>query len=381
MIRFFLLLLFAGFAYVVGEPAAIYLTLDEGISVCWLVPKGGQANGLRYHKASSEKWDQREIFSISLLPKVPYTLYTVQLNDLEPDQLYEFMIDQETYRFNTLPSTLKRPVKFVTGGDVYHDGLDTLAKMNRIAALQNPDFVLLGGDISYAGSRFSFFDGDDARWIDFLKCFFQTMRKEDGSLIPLVTAIGNHDVNGKYGQPMEKAALYYYLFPLGGYRVLDFGSYLSFWILDSGHTHPIDGKQTEWLEATLKQRSLASYKFALYHVPAYPSVRDMNNKYSTQVRKFWVPLFEKYGLNVAFENHEHAYKRTYPIKEGKRNPAGILYLGDGAWGMEEPRKPKEAWYLAKTAQESHIHVVTLSEEGAFHEAINREGKLIDSGKL
>lgn len=378
MIRFLIFLLIAAFAW--SEPAAIYLTLDEAVTVCWLVPKGETAHGIRFHKAS-EEWKHQGFSSISLLSSVPYTLYTAALKDLEPDQTYEFVLDQETYRFKTLPKTLSRPVKFVTGGDVYHDGLEPLAKMNRIAALQNPDFVLLGGDISYAGSRFSFFDGDDSRWIDFLKTWFKTMRKEDGSLIPLVTAIGNHDVNGRYNQPMEKAALYYNLFPLGGYRVLDFGFYLSFWILDTGHTNPIDGKQTEWLNASLKERPAVLYKFALYHVPAYPSVRDMFNKHSTNVRKFWVPLFEKYGLDVAFENHEHAYKRTYRIKEGKKNPSGVLYLGDGAWGMDEPREPKKAWYLAKTAGEAHIHVVTLSEEGAVHEAISREGKLIDSGKL
>lgn len=380
MMRALLLFLcIAAFAY--AEPEAVYLTMEEGMTVSWLVPNGEHAQGLKYHKAAEEGWQHKGISSISLLPKVPYTLFTVELNDLEPDAAYEFILDKEVYRFHTLPTALTRPVKFVTGGDVYHDTVEILAKMNRVAAGQNPDFVLLGGDISYAGSRFSFFYGDDARWIDFLKCWFQTMRKDNGELIPLVPAIGNHDVNGKYGQPKENAALYYMLFPYGGVRVLDFGSYLSFWILDSGHTQPIDGKQAEWLEETLKQRSSVPYKFAIYHVPAYPSVRDMNNKYSSQVRKSWVPHFEKYGLDVAFENHEHAYKRTYRIKDGKKDSDGVLYLGDGAWGMLEPRKPKEAWYLAKTAAECHIHAVTFKEDGVFFEAISREGKLIDSGNL
>lgn len=386
MIRFILFFLFAlqlGFS----EPAAVYLTLSDKptreMTICWLVPKGQQTEGLKFHKMQEEEWKRQDISSISLLSKIPYTLFTVELNDLEPDQFYEFILDQKVYKFKTLPSNLNHSVKFVTGGDVYHDSLDALAKMNRLAALQNPDFVLLGGDLAYAGSRFSFFYGDDLRWIDFIKCWSETMRKGDGTLIPLVTAIGNHDVNGKYGQQEENAVLYYRLFPFGGYRVLDFGSYLSLWILDSGHTHPMDGKQAEWLEATLKQ-SKSPYKIAVYHVPAYPSVRDMYNKYSVQVRKFWVPLFEKWGMNVAFENHEHAFKRTYRIKDGKRNPDGVLYLGDGAWGVEQARKPKtpsEAWYIAKSAQEAHFHIVTLTEEGIYFEAMNREGKIFDSSKL
>lgn len=388
MIRFYLCLFLAGLAF--GEPpAALYLTLNEtptsGMTISWLVSKEEQAQGLRFHKMSEETWRQIDVSSISLLHRVPYTLLSIVLHDLEPDQTYEFVLSDspKPYRFKTLPSTLDRPVTFVTGGDIYHDSLETLTKMNQIAASQNPDFVLLGGDLAYAGSRFSFFEGDDRRWIDFIKCFSETMRKEDGFLIPLVTAIGNHDVNGKYGQTKEKATLYYQLFPQGGYRVLDFGSYLSLWILDSGHSHPIEGKQTEWLEATLKERS-SLYKFALYHVPAYPSVRDMNNKYSIQVRKYWVPLFEKGGINVAFENHEHAYKRTHRIRGGQISSDGVLYLGDGAWGVEKARKPKspkEAWYIAKSLEVPHIHIVTLTKEGIHHQAMSREGNIFDHSKI
>jgi acid phosphatase type 7 len=388
VIRFFLLLCVAGLGF--GEPVAVYLTLNEkpleGMTICWLIPKEEQVRGLKLHKISDEQWQQKEVSSISLLPKIPYTLLTVELKDLEQNQMYEFVFEENSrpYRFKTLPSSLKkRPVCFVAGGDVYHDTIETLSTMNRLAALQNPDFALLGGDISYAASSFSFLAGDDMRWVDFLKCWSKTMRRGDGSLIPLVTAIGNHDVNGKWGQLEDKAALYYLLFPKGGYRVLDFGSYLSLWILDSGHTHPIEGEQTEWLKETLFARR-PLYKFALYHVPAYPSVRDVHNKYSTQVRKFWVPLFEKGGIDVAFENHEHAYKRTYRIRDGIRSPDGVLYLGDGAWGVDKPRTPKtpdEAWYLAESQGIAHIHIVTLTEEGIYLEAMNREGKIFDRCKL
>lgn len=53
---------------------------------------------------------------------------------------------------------------------------------------------------------------------------------------------------------------------------------------------------------------------AIYHVPAYPSARSFTGRTQSMIRKHWVPLFEKSTMNLAFENHDHAYKRTYPIK-------------------------------------------------------------------
>ncbi len=53
-----------------------------------------------------------------------------------------------------------------------------------------------------------------------------------------------------------------------GYNVLDCGNYLSLLLLDSGHTHPVEGAQTDWLKQTLAARQHVSHVFPVYHVPA-----------------------------------------------------------------------------------------------------------------
>lgn len=93
-----------------------------------------------------------------------------------------------------------------------------------------------------------------------------------------------------------------------------------------------------------------------------------------------MPLFESYGLNVAFEHHCHTYKRTYPIYQGKKDPKGVLYLGDGAWGVLEtriPKTPKQAWYLAKSASINHFILVTLQGTNRHFTAIDPNGRIID----
>jgi hypothetical protein len=62
--------------------------------------------------------------------------------------------------------------------------------------------------------------------------------------------------------------------------------------------------------------------FPVYHVPGYPSVRAFDGATSAQVREHWAPLFERAGVRVAFENHDHAYKRTHPIRAGAATRPG-----------------------------------------------------------
>lgn len=385
------LLLFGAFLH--ADPVAVYLTVQEkadtSMTVCWIVPSTENDQHLKYHEASSDHWYQIEASPEKFPGKLPYSLLVVELVGLEAEKKYEFLLSggEELYAFKTLPSTLTRPIKFVAGGDIYHDKIATVEEMNRIAAKLDPDFALLGGDIAYSGSKFILFSEEGKRWIHLLKSWFKTMKRSDGTLIPLITAIGNHDINGRYDQTPEYAPFYYFLFPTKsdtGYRVIDFGDYLSLWVLDSGHTRPVEGDQTDWLEETLKKREQVPFKIALYHVPAYPSARAFDNKRSTIVRNNWTPLFEKYGLKAAFENHDHAYKRTHLIKNGKVSEDGVLYVGDGAWGVESPRlpkTPKELWYLAASAKKRHIVLATVQKDAFTVEAIGSDGKVFDSFKF
>lgn len=196
----------------------------------------------------------------------------------------------------------------------------------------------------------------------------------------MVATIGNHDVNGRYSQTPEQAKVYYALFQ-EGYHVLDFGDYMSIFVLDTDHTSPIDGDQHIWLENALIERKDIPHKFAFYHVPAYPSVRKFGGKINARVRRFWVPLFERHDLTAAFEHHDHAYKRTYPIDRGNRHEGGVVYLGDGAWGVKKPRppkNPKKVWYLAETAATQHFILVTIKGNERAFTAIDKEGKVFDS---
>lgn len=202
-------------------------------------------------------------------------------------------------------------------------------------------------------------------------------------MIPVISAIGNHDIVGQFNQTPVQAAVFTTLFPMPGptvYNVLDFENFLSLFILDSGHANRIGGKQTEWLQEALAQRQSQKHKFAIYHVPAYPSVRSFNTRRGSALRRYWVPLFEKYHVDAVFEHHDHAYKRTHPLIKNKIHSQGVVYLGDGAWGIEKPRttkKKKHPPYIAKFASKRHFVLVDLSQNKQLFKSITDEGIVID----
>ena len=147
--------------------------------------------------------------------------------------------------------------------------------MNQRAAQLNPWFALLGGDLAYADAN----KNNVSKWDDWLESWMlNSVRKSDGGLIPMIVAIGNHEVAGGTGKKPKDAKYFYSLFPLPAKRsfyVLDVGNFLSLILLDSDMTERIEGEQTVWLEKELSQRSSKKvpFVFACYHKPAYGTAK------------------------------------------------------------------------------------------------------------
>lgn len=147
--------------------------------------------------------------------------------------------------------------------------------------------------------------------------------------------------------------------------------------MDTGHFQPIDSDQSIFIEQALFERLKTPFRFAVYHQAAYPSYYSFDDPVPTSIRNHWIPSFEKYGLTAVFENHNHAYKKTKPLKAGKIDPGGLIYFGDGSWGTL-PRQPKDYWYLDKTFQTNCCFLLELSPNQAKINALNLLGQQIDS---
>lgn len=369
-------------------PSVLYLTWmhdpSTTMTVQWHTTSSDPLSQVFYRKKGEKEWLTKEGM-YAQVSKTNLYIHTTELDGLDPGGEYQFRLagKKKTYHFRTLPQDLSRPVRFVVGGDAYFY-LSVLRKMNERVAACDPDFVVVGGDIAYTNGRRAIFKGkgwEIKRWRTFLKEWKLQMVTSDGRMIPILPVLGNHDIKATTLVPMNHHFLFYQLFALPEnevpYRVFDAGNYLSLFLLDSGHSFHVGGMQRAWLEEVLSKRENVAYKMAAYHIAGFPSVYPYRGSNAKQIRKNWSPLFERYHLNVAFEHHNHAYKRTYPIKGDKIDPDGVIYMGDGSWGVT-PRKPKKLWYLANTAQANAVCLVTLSPELSMVEALSIQGEIIDS---
>ena len=340
---------------------------------------------------SDTKW-QTATAKLSTVGPTTLQLRRVELTGLEPGTRYEFGIGDKPkevrhfWRFDTMPAKLTEPLKFVSGGDMMHNRA-YVDDMNEEMQKLEPDFALLGGDIAYENGV------DGTHWIDWLQSWTKHAVTKDKRLIPLVIAIGNHEVKGHYdGHAPEDAPYFYSLFALPenrSYYALDFGDYLSLVVLDSQHTNPIAGPQAKWLEQALSQRDDQQFLFACYHYPAYGTTKEpkgglpIDAKHAVAIQQNWCPSFDRYGASAIFENDHHNYKRSHRIRNRERDDEnGILYVGDGAWGVETRTVPEKAWWLAKAEARNHLWQVELDPHGSFTlEAIDANGKVFDEVEI
>ena len=279
---------------------------------------------------------------------------------------------------------LREEITFVVGGDAYHRSIKRLRQMNRTVASLNPDFVVIGGDIAYELSTVSLFrskNWEARRYETFFKEYSQTLIDREGRHIPLLLVAGNHDVKGPPTDPVTAKSLIYDFYPFGHrtYQTLDFNDHFSLFLLDSGHGYPIRGEQTDWLKNKLYTRRSVPHKIAVYHRAAYPSHYRFEGGAATKIRTNWTPLFDEYGLKVAFENDNHTYKRTLPLKAEQPHKNGVLYLGDGAYAVKPrtPKTPLERWYLARSGALNNVFLVKITPTTTNIQAIGIQGDTIE----
>ena len=250
------------------------------------------------------------------------------------------------------------------------------ARLLEHAAATDPMFGIVGGDIAYANGNV----GKVGRWDGWLENWCETMVTREGCLVPIVAAVGNHEVNDEVEAGWQRAPFFFGFLPQGDRSFFSrrFGQDTVVHVLDSGHVADFGGDQLAWLEETLEATADRPHQFAVYHVPMFPSHRSFEDGRSEKERALWMPLFDRYGLDIGFENHDHTLKRTVPLKGGAVAPDGTVYLGDGSFGVW-PRKPDPdgRWYLEHASGDPHFWSVVVTGDRIVCEAIGQDGRVLD----
>ena len=74
--------------------------------------------------------------------------------------------------------------------------------------------------------------------------------------------------------------------------------------------------QTQWLESELQraENNGFAFKIVMFHIPVYNPRRGRNN---VDAQTHWVPLFDKYKVDLVLTGHDHSYLRSKRLKAGK----------------------------------------------------------------
>ena len=356
-------------------------------------------------------------------------VYSILLNDLQPNSQYEFQLaafvssnNNKIYKFKTLPgSNDNTGFSFMTGGDSgttvqFQDVLS--ASSRRLNMLgKEIEFSIIGGDLAYGNNLIECYHC----WDHWLNIYEEKMKKKDETLIPLSVAVGNHDAGSNAaadvyvnifnptknlyweredvhppfifsyfpqhtdnsvddGVPDIKKRLPYHYHIVGGSMI--------YFILDSGHVVNYD-QQKIFIDKVFHQLPKAidkySIKLACYHVPIYPSTKSWDNEedYIVDGIQNWVrPIFDKYKFTAIFENHQHTMKRTKPMRNSKYAENGTIYFGDGNLGITGIREHLVPNPLIETINgvDNHAWIVDIINPEMKlinYTAINRNGNVID----
>jgi hypothetical protein len=278
------------------------------------------------------------------------------IDDLLPGKTYFYAVGHDGYdprdlstfgrvdSFTTAPSRRRvaESFTFTAFGDQgvsYH----ALGNDGQVAA-QDPMFHLHAGDLCYADSSGSGgpvsstgANGTDVydprTWDQFL-----AQTEPIAASVPWMAGLGNHDMealyspNGYGGQlarwdfpengPVHSEGVYSFIYGNVAVISLDPNDVSNEIPANRGYT---GGAQTAWLDKRLKflrEQPDVDFVVVFFHHCAYSTTTAHASEGG--VRSQWVPLFDKYGVDLVINGHNHIYERADVLKGGvpKKTPIG-----------------------------------------------------------
>jgi acid phosphatase type 7 len=279
----------------------------------------------------------------------------VRLNNLLPNTVYYFVVaDSEghskRYSFRTLPDDATAKLSIIVGA-ASNGNRDARRKANRLIAAMRPHFVIFNGNMTNGDS--------DAEWKEWLDDWAETIGA-DGRITALIPNRGSNEQSNSTIQQLfdlKNPDLYQAMsFAQGMFRIYMLNSNIA-----------VNAAQRDWLERDLSQYQQSGWRIAYYH----HSIRHNLKKQADQsdIRKNWGSLFDKYGVQLAFESDSSFARFSYPIRtsndrgniDGFKTDenAGTIYIGAAGWGSAKEGADYKKSLTFAAESFNHIHWLSV----------------------
>jgi Icc-related predicted phosphoesterase len=258
----------------------------------------------------------------------------------------------ETAAWHPFPRDDPLELHLAIAGDVGDSGTRlraTAEAVGEVDAIEPLDGLVLTGDNVYPA-------GDPARLPDTVFGPFAAVLDD----AELYAVLGNHDVMEGHGEAQLAA-----LGMPGPWWARHLGDVLLVG-LDSNHVG--DPDQRAWLERTLAAAT-ERWRIVVVHHPPYSAGYQGS---SDEVRAAFVPLFERFGVQLVISGHDHDYQRSVPIN-------GVTYLVTG--GAAGTRRTGEDDFTAVSFSWHHFVELGVFPDRLMVRAVNQDGRVADEATI
>jgi predicted phosphodiesterase len=349
------------------------------------------ANEATSYTASTEKFDLG-LYKSNKSLIVNY--HSVVFENLKPNTLYAYRVGSrenwsEWIQFKTANTDYK-PTQFVYFGDAQNDILNHWSRVIRMAyqTAPNASFVIHAGDLVDTAHN-------DSEWAQWFKAggFIHSQ----WTAIPVV---GNHEFNRMDGyggvEPRRLSIQWRPQFNLPVEQNLDSKLHETVYtveyqdilivVLNSvGHLE----EQTEYIKEKLGN-SNAKWKIVTCHHSVFSPAEGRDFEYA---RKIWKPLFDKYGVDLVLNGHDHTYARGHiPVKSSNIGQSGnikSLYItsvsGPKQYELDKEQfknYESDGYKTDKSGEQTQFfQVISIEDDKLMYSAYTTLGDLFDKAVI
>lgn len=285
--------------------------------------------------------------------------------------------------FRSAPADTSRTAVKVLGFGDSGWGSEAQVRLARRMTAGGPwDLAVHVGDLAY----------DDGTESDFTERHFRVYAELLAG-VPFFPVPGNHDLRTRSGEPYDRAFDWpgersgrrYYSFRWG--RMLFVGLDTS----TEGELEALEdgsGEQLAWLKRTLAGASADTtlrWTVVLSHYPVYSHGAGLSGHgASPGLRDTLAPLFERTGVDLVLQGHDHHYERTVPVR--RKRPAasgcGPVYVVTGGGGASRfARYVAPGPLSARVSRRHHFLELLFEADLVTGRAVAPDGAAVDTFRI
>lgn len=309
--------------------------------------------------------------------------HSIVFNSLKPDSTYAYRVGDgqiwsEWNQFHTASET-NEPFKFVYFGDPQNNIKSICSRIFRAAYKKAPDadFWHFVGDIVNHGEI-------DEEWAELYYALGWIPR-----VTPVILLPGNHEyvkkeMNGE--QIRELNHLWHPQFTLPENGPVDLKETVYFIDYQGVRFVMLNGneklqEQAKWLDAVLAENPQI-WTIIGIHQPLYSTANERDNPY---LRELFLPIFDKYSVDLVLQGHDHTYGRTYKLRNGIKvgdNEKGTVYIVSvsGPKRYQINQNYKDLMVKIGTGRQL-FQVIQVTKKHLVYESFTATGELYDSFEL